>query len=296
MIGGYDRDRNPTGYSKEHGIPKWLLAHINVSSQILTEKVTRVDLDENGFKGVTKAERDLRNHTRTFKRVCGDCNTGWMADLENQARPILIPLIDGNRTVNDLNSEEREVISKWALKTAFFTLDGRSNNVYVPNEHIRHLWRNQALPNDVALFGMTHREEASLAFYGGKDWITNVPCEHLEVSGNYKVSFVFRQLLLTVVYWPLKGWSFGLRDNMHTLVWPSKANLILMPWTYPPDGPLLLYTFHMSLAISNANTWPPARAKFNLPGGLSVDCYEHERLLFEYNEAIPTPWNREFDQ
>ena len=40
-------------------------------------------------------------HNKRWKArvVCGDCNNGWMSDLENDhAKPVLTPLITGDAT------------------------------------------------------------------------------------------------------------------------------------------------------------------------------------------------------
>lgn len=50
------------------------------------------------------------------KVVCGDCNHGWMSDLEDEAKPILVPMITGNRTRLDYKAQL--VIAHWAIKTA----------------------------------------------------------------------------------------------------------------------------------------------------------------------------------
>ena len=54
--------------------------------------------------------------TRTLFMVCHSCNTGWMRDSQDEARPLLIPLIEGQW--RDLTQEEGRIIAFWAAMTA----------------------------------------------------------------------------------------------------------------------------------------------------------------------------------
>src|SRR3954454_12205133 len=45
------------------------------------------------------------------KRVCGACNSGWMSELENEAKPYLTPLILGEAT--ELDRQAREIVAAW---------------------------------------------------------------------------------------------------------------------------------------------------------------------------------------
>ncbi len=51
----------------------------------------------------------------TVKAVCTNCNSGWMNDLEGQARPYLTKLIDGQQL--ELNRAEITMLATWIFKT-----------------------------------------------------------------------------------------------------------------------------------------------------------------------------------
>lgn len=53
-----------------------------------------------------------------LNRICEDCNNGWMSDLEQQAKPVIIDLISGKTKLEALDAKEREVLARWAGKTA----------------------------------------------------------------------------------------------------------------------------------------------------------------------------------
>lgn len=61
-----------------------------------------------------------RAYDDRVKVVCSDCNNGWMNDLENEAEPVLTPLMRGESV--DFNLAERAVLARWAGKTALIRL------------------------------------------------------------------------------------------------------------------------------------------------------------------------------
>jgi hypothetical protein len=50
------------------------------------------------------------------KRVCGECNNGWMSRLENRAKPVIDSLIDDR--LDALHLKSMQSIAAWAVKTA----------------------------------------------------------------------------------------------------------------------------------------------------------------------------------
>lgn len=68
---------------------------------------------------------------------CVACNTGWMSQLEQRAKPLLTPAIQGDQT--RWAPAERETIAVWATKTALMA-DRADPNHYVPDDHFHHLY------------------------------------------------------------------------------------------------------------------------------------------------------------
>lgn len=66
----------------------------------------------------TQVRVPIRLDTFKLNRVCESCNNGWMSDLEGVAKPILMGLIKTGRALDSLNEEERQILAKWAGKTA----------------------------------------------------------------------------------------------------------------------------------------------------------------------------------
>ena len=57
-----------------------------------------------------------RSFNLTLRDVCVPCNTRWMSQLENTAKPILQRMVRAKRVVLDERSQR--IVARWAGKTA----------------------------------------------------------------------------------------------------------------------------------------------------------------------------------
>ena len=92
------------GLTNEHAWPQWILN------------------EQDPFGIVVESDGE---HVRTLvgpkaaiklKVVCAACNNGWMSDLEAKAKPVLGPLIDGQRS--RLGLPEQALLNICLTKTA----------------------------------------------------------------------------------------------------------------------------------------------------------------------------------
>jgi hypothetical protein len=96
--------------TKEHVWPKWL------GTQTSMEFGTGFELAR--INGIPVGEpRSAKPFTRRPKIVCLRCNTGWMHDLEERARPSLLPLLDGFSS--ELGVASQVAVATWITKTCF---------------------------------------------------------------------------------------------------------------------------------------------------------------------------------
>jgi hypothetical protein len=97
--------------SREHAFPRWIaeeLGHFDPAPHYLGLRTP---------EGTTVSDYGTRSpFTTTVRDVCEVCNTGWMAELETGARPILAPLIRGEP--RKLKFWRQTVAATWATKTA----------------------------------------------------------------------------------------------------------------------------------------------------------------------------------
>lgn len=99
--------------SREHIWPQWLLA--------------RRDFGPFRLKRAGAKEVILNKVELTTKSVCGNCNNGWMSELEQKVKPILEQMFDGKPV--DLNREQQHLIAVWITKIAFLWDSTKGRNV-----------------------------------------------------------------------------------------------------------------------------------------------------------------------
>jgi hypothetical protein len=93
--------------SKEDAWPLWLLR------QIGTGMPARIDAERG-----TQPLRSWRvvGTGLTVRFVCAPCNNGWMSELENRVKPIVLRLLDNAGT--NLTVEEQTTLASWSVKNA----------------------------------------------------------------------------------------------------------------------------------------------------------------------------------
>src|SRR5712691_7894058 len=102
------------GLSKEHVWPVWTQDYMPFTH--IEKSMRREDFDNN--KQVTRVmTTQQQGHMSTTKArvVCKRCNNGWMSRLEKKAKPILIPLIRGEKKT--LDKESQKIVAAWIAKT-----------------------------------------------------------------------------------------------------------------------------------------------------------------------------------
>lgn len=97
---------------KEHVFPRWIGRLFGLHKFRIQH--TRTFLDEQGRSG-GKAWPAAPFQIKVTA-VCGECDSGWMSDLEDEAAPTLKPLIRGERQT--LSEAEQATVALWATKTA----------------------------------------------------------------------------------------------------------------------------------------------------------------------------------
>ena len=138
----------------EDVVPRWLQRCLEITDQIVTPMhISTADLSLLHARGP---------HTVSALKagsVCAACNNGWMNDLENLAKPILISLIEGKRFFGDLQQRERYTLARWTLKTAAAFNRSSSYGIRddnfgrpVPDNHLRVLAAG-SLPSEVMIVG-----------------------------------------------------------------------------------------------------------------------------------------------
>lgn len=84
------------------------------------------------------------------KNVCGGlrdrCNTGWMKDIDDTVRPILLPLIKGEAGTPRLVPHQLEAIATWAVLKAMVVDRAPGSSWAVHHMHRRYMFKHRRAP------------------------------------------------------------------------------------------------------------------------------------------------------
>jgi hypothetical protein len=96
--------------NREHVLPEWLA---DCFSSGRPQTHYRADLDERGGQTRMYAQKPFRTKAAC---VCPSCNSTWMSNLENDAKPLLTPMmVEGRGRV--LSEDDQRTVARWAAKT-----------------------------------------------------------------------------------------------------------------------------------------------------------------------------------
>lgn len=85
------------------------------------------------------------------KRLCKDCNCGWMSRLENEAKPVLESILDEKLAA--IGTSAQLTIARWAAKTAMVLETVDSNRAWFYAESERLLMREtQTIPQRTSVW------------------------------------------------------------------------------------------------------------------------------------------------
>ena len=208
--------------SNEHVIPQWLLKHLDLPP------------DDMLFQGVASSATETlvepaRIHS-SFNfvqgHVCEECNTGWMSRLEVAAKPILVPLIEKESSIDSLSPEEADIVGKWVIKTAYMHSWTSPLKQPVQPEHLQALCGDGGKPiPGVGVFGMQSGFKQPSSYYQRGHWPhlckprMKVPDE--PPAEAYKIGLQFRHLYLLTAFWPDPKCALTLLKGLHIPIFPT---------------------------------------------------------------------------
>jgi hypothetical protein len=187
--------------SDEHIIPAWLQKHLGIVGDPVTPVRVRTE---------DRRIIDGRRHViGAFKAgtVCYDCNHGWMASLEVEAKPILCHLIARTQQFETLSENDRLIVARWTLKTAAVlnrcsTYGNPADEEAhpVPDRHMRIL-ASGIVPPDVLVLGAGYQSNKAFDFLQFGTWtspVNSIPLRQQDLDATYKIALSFRDLVLPV--------------------------------------------------------------------------------------------------
>jgi hypothetical protein len=189
--------RSDVKMSREHIFPQWLSRAGSHAGNYIMHR---------GEKTVTTPLIEV-----VTKRVCVECNTGWLSRIETGAKAVLEPLL--HSSVNLITETERWIIARWFTKTvltAHLAMVSRSSpGLFAPQSYRDFYEKPLPVNNGVIL----------ISGYTGP--ILPIRFEVIEIPGSkgsaYRIFFHFHRLVLTgFVAEP---------DKLVNIVWPHNFHL-----------------------------------------------------------------------
>ena len=98
--------------SREHVFPRWLQDYLSAKNVALG--LYRRNSDGSG----KRVRPDVSLNSFALRRICENCNNGWMSKLEERAKPVLIGLLSNSKAQESFNIDQQYSLARWAAKTA----------------------------------------------------------------------------------------------------------------------------------------------------------------------------------
>src|SRR5215469_6213936 len=109
--------------TKEHVWPKWLRPYVPHDLKNFETADAAIEIDSVSPK-FKKIDGDPRN--RAVRVVCAECNNGWMSQLQEAVKPLLLPLVKGESV--DLWPKRLSVLAAWCAMSVMcgeYIMDGK---------------------------------------------------------------------------------------------------------------------------------------------------------------------------
>jgi hypothetical protein len=185
-----------------------------------------------------------------------------MSDLEQRAKPILLPLCLCQRRIADLSHSKQATVSRWTTKTALMlhVASGFGPDLIPLEAYPALRLHHRRLPSGISVFAFQTPDLADdllpVSGLESQHWLVLrkdrvAPFERLNKC---KISLRVGSLQLLVAYcadpvWALAGWR-----TVHIPLWPTRLRLSyearLRTYLVKPRQESAMALFHISLAIS----------------------------------------------
>jgi hypothetical protein len=131
------------GISKEHIWARWMTQYLPKDAP----NFSMLDVVVHKTHETKKARRENRSaYSGTIKLVCKPCNNGWMSRLQNDAKPILLPLMRGERRA--LNRREQVTLAAWIAMFIMVAEFQTPSKVTIP-QAVRERFKDTLQPPDL---------------------------------------------------------------------------------------------------------------------------------------------------
>ncbi len=135
------------GVTKEHIFPRWSHKYMSKRPSGRAQSYQGTQYPDRHDSQIVKLPGQVRDWQ--LKVVCGgthlQCNSGWMNEVEKLAKPLLVPLIKGDRA--RVWPRDQAIIATWAvLKAMVAEFDGADRRVTTHHTQRKRMMRHKIPP------------------------------------------------------------------------------------------------------------------------------------------------------
>jgi hypothetical protein len=222
-----------SGLTHEHVWADWLKNYIpkdmtEHNSLAVTVYPTHSDLRRKKRSG------DLRS--RRLRIVCKNCNNGWMAKLQEKAKPYLLPLISGEVTV--LDERAQAVVAAWMTMFSMVAEHFDLTKVSTSARQRYDFWKNQKPPATWKIWTGDYERGNWVGYLvhfalpiSSKDHLPEIMDNGVPRPNTQTMTFTVGRLYITLcgsVTDIFEDWQLN-RTDLLTQIWPFRRNLVAWP-------------------------------------------------------------------
>jgi hypothetical protein len=246
--------------SREHVFPQWLLRGRGALNSAFRLAWTSASDEQ------VLGARDFPLRSFVAGRVCRHCNNGWMSALEQKAREFLPGLTEAQHPLASLSRGDREVLARWATKTAFVARSADLAPHLVDPAHANMLSGGGMPP--VHVVARQAPVELNLGSYATQQWLVSYPTTERSavedlVGRSHKTVLLLGRLLVAVCFWPDASWPIVISRKSHHALWPCDGSWLTYGYATDRHGvPPTRETEMIDMVVGTRVAHPASQGEF----------------------------------
>lgn len=217
--------------SKEHIWPDWYRSYAKPKST--DSYINEIHVGE-GKKPSTLIEKIERNGnliTLKLRVVCEKCNNGWMSELENKVKCLLIPIIN-EKTIN-IDTKAQRILSEWITMKTLVAEHFQAETIVTLSNDINKFYKTREIPRYFRIYIGKHNNPCQTAYmrhthtFSSPERVFKQPMYNRQ-RNTQTILLLFGPLIIYVIACreiDLRIWKFFKLGGLLT-IFPTRKNLI----------------------------------------------------------------------
>lgn len=204
--------------TNEHIFPQWLQEHLGVQQEVLY--IYSSDSEE--------PKRTLIYDKYLNGRVCKNCNTGWMSNIEHSVKPILISMLDCVAPIY-ISTDQSMILAWWVYKTALTLHSASPYDSVIPQQHYELALQQIAPAGFMIAIAYCANKTEKPAWIQNQNWAglsRFIQPNELEsqVKNTYRITFGFGNFVARIHYFPLRYRLFEFEQGAVQYIHPGNRD------------------------------------------------------------------------